>query len=272
MTQIINLGRVVGKTGAQGPQGEKGDTGPQGPVGATGPQGIQGQRGAQGPQGVPGAQGPQGPQGIPGPSVTVSPALDSPSDNTAAASSTVKFLYDKITPVFNRVTIDYAGGGSRFFTPNNVYHFTVRDEGVAGLWHGKENRWLWAFDANGQLVAGDVCTVGVHQTWYNLTSSRYPGVVYTNTTGRPILVSVSCRVSASTNKAPPLGGSGTISPVGGGSPASAVGAKYASLYVGDGVEVAHISDATGTFVVSAVVPPGVGYFVLGSVVIWTELR
>lgn len=41
----IDLGRVVGNTGPQGPQGE---TGPQGPQGETGPQGPQGPAGADG--------------------------------------------------------------------------------------------------------------------------------------------------------------------------------------------------------------------------------
>ncbi len=58
-----------GDTGAQGPQGDKGDTGAQGPqgdkgdTGAQGPQGDKGDTGAQGPQGDKGDTGAQGPQG-----------------------------------------------------------------------------------------------------------------------------------------------------------------------------------------------------------------
>lgn len=45
---IIDLGPVVGATGATGPQGPKGDTGPQGPRGITGSQGPKGDTGAPG--------------------------------------------------------------------------------------------------------------------------------------------------------------------------------------------------------------------------------
>ena len=37
--------------------------------------------------------------------------------------------------------------------------------------------------------AGDL-SVGVSQTWQNVTSSRTAGTTYTNSTGRPIMVSV----------------------------------------------------------------------------------
>ena len=46
------------RSGAQGPQGEKGDTG------ARGPAGEKGDPGARGPQGTPGAKGEQGEPGI----------------------------------------------------------------------------------------------------------------------------------------------------------------------------------------------------------------
>lgn len=45
---IIDLGPVVGATGATGPQGPKGDTGPQGPKGVTGTRGPKGDTGAPG--------------------------------------------------------------------------------------------------------------------------------------------------------------------------------------------------------------------------------
>ena len=77
----IDLGKVVGPQGIQGPkgdagaqgpagpqgeQGPKGDTGPQGATGPAGPKGDKGDTGAQGetgPQGETGATGPQGPKG-----------------------------------------------------------------------------------------------------------------------------------------------------------------------------------------------------------------
>ena len=70
--QTVDLGKVVGDTGPQGPKGDTGATGPRGPAGAqgakgdTGAQGPQGDTGPQGPQGETGPQGPAGPKGDPG--------------------------------------------------------------------------------------------------------------------------------------------------------------------------------------------------------------
>ncbi len=65
----INLGKVVGKDGEQGIQGEKGEQGEQGiqgEKGEQGEQGIQGEKGEQGEQGIQGEKGEQGEQGIQG--------------------------------------------------------------------------------------------------------------------------------------------------------------------------------------------------------------
>ena len=65
----VDLGQVVGPTGATGPQGPKGDkgatgdTGPQGPKGDTGATGATGPQGPKGATGSKGATGPQGPKG-----------------------------------------------------------------------------------------------------------------------------------------------------------------------------------------------------------------
>lgn len=65
----LDLGKVVGDPGPQGPQGipgPKGDpgaTGPEGPAGAKGDPGATGPTGATGPQGPQGPEGPRGPQG-----------------------------------------------------------------------------------------------------------------------------------------------------------------------------------------------------------------
>ena len=70
-----STGALVWTTGAQGPQGLKGDTGtigavgPQGPIGSTGPAGATGAQGLKGDTGTIGAVGPagvQGPQGLKG--------------------------------------------------------------------------------------------------------------------------------------------------------------------------------------------------------------
>lgn len=50
----------------------------------------------------------------------------------------------------------------------------------------------------GTVAAGDDSrlnsVLGVGQTWQLVTASRTPGVTYTNSTGRPIFVSVTCRI------------------------------------------------------------------------------
>lgn len=59
----VDLGQVVGPTGATGPQGPKGDTGATGPRGPKGDTGATGETGPQGPKGDTGATGATGPQG-----------------------------------------------------------------------------------------------------------------------------------------------------------------------------------------------------------------
>jgi hypothetical protein len=50
---------------------------------------------------------------------------------------------------------------------------------------------------NGSTGAVTVGSVGVGQTWQNVASSRAIGTTYTNSTGKPIMVSVSCSRSSS---------------------------------------------------------------------------
>lgn len=50
---------------------------------------------------------------------------------------------------------------------------------------------------NGDTGAVTVNVIGNGQTWQNVTASRTKGTVYTNTTGRPILVNVSWLQSTS---------------------------------------------------------------------------
>ena len=58
--QTVDLGKVVGDTGPQGPKGDTGATGPRGPAGA---QGAKGDTGAQGPKGDTGPAGEKGEKG-----------------------------------------------------------------------------------------------------------------------------------------------------------------------------------------------------------------
>lgn len=65
----INVGKLQGPPGAQGPMGPQGwigPTGPQGDLGPLGPTGPRGLAGVAGPMGVPGPTGPTGPEGVDG--------------------------------------------------------------------------------------------------------------------------------------------------------------------------------------------------------------
>lgn len=58
----MDLLRIKGDPGPEGPRGDPGPVGPTGLKGETGPQGLQGETGPAGPQGIPGPVGPVGPQ------------------------------------------------------------------------------------------------------------------------------------------------------------------------------------------------------------------
>lgn len=91
----------------------------------------------------------------------------------------------------------------------------------------------------GNVASG---VLGTGQTWQNLTASRAAGVIYTNTTGRPIFVSV--RES----------GDGTK-----------------SLTV-DGLAVAHGSGTSYDATLATIVPNNSTYSFSGAFNFWGELR
>ena len=266
MTQTINLGRVVGRTGDTGPQGEKGDTGPQGPQGIPGAQGPQGQRGAIGPQGPQGIQGPQGPQG---PAVPLNDSLVSDSRETAATSSTVKWLHDRLVPLSDHIPVIYDVNDARMdiHTPMYRYVLSLRDDGSLGWWSVAERRWKILFDASGNLIVGGLNTsLGFAQNWYNVKSSRAGGVVYINTTGRPIMLDVECKLAAENfDHTKPVGiVSGATKPVKG------VGFNCAKLYIND-IVLKNVN-SLGVHSLIAVVPPGHAYKIDGNISRWHELR
>ncbi|QHJ78634.1 MAG: hypothetical protein [Bacteriophage sp.] len=267
MAQIINLGRVVGRTGDRGPQGEKGEKGDTGPQGIPGPQGPQGQRGAIGPQGPQGIQGPQGPQG---PAVPLSDSLTSDSGDTAATSRAIKRLNDRMSPVLDHVFVvaDQNGDG-RLDLDSHLHQstITVHDNGLFGLWSHTENRWKFLFDASGNLIVGGVNTsLGFAQNWYNVKSSRAGGVVYINTTGRPIMLDVECTLAAGNfDHTRPAGvATGATKPVKG------VGFNCAKLCIND-IVLKNVN-SLGVHSLITVVPPGHAYKIDGNISRWHELR
>lgn len=94
---------------------------------------------------------------------------------------------------------------------------------------------------------------GVEQSWQNLTSSRASGVTYTNSTARPILVSIS--LADTYSKSPTV-----------------------SIYVGGVLILTNhydLNDNFGSFSHSFIVPSGSTYSIsspLSTIQTWSELR
>ncbi|WP_392562474.1 collagen-like protein [Orbus sturtevantii] len=157
----------------QGPKGEKGDAGPQG---------------EQGPQGE------AGPQGEKGETVTLSDSLTLASSTVAASSNAVQTLNALVEPIYRSVAVDpnNVGGTLLLFAPDGSYRYSlqVKADGHNGVWDDVNKKWLYCFNPDGYLVHGIVPSIGVGQSYQNVTSSRLNYVTYTNTTSRPILASV----------------------------------------------------------------------------------
>ena len=107
------------------------------------------------------------------------------------------------------------------------------------------------------MLATSVIPIGVGQTWQNLTSSRTLAGSYTNSTGRPIYISVTCTNAGSS------GATGFVLTVSGVS----VGSTYIIQQTGAGNYNTNLS---------AVVPDGATYNLSGGVSVtlqnWSELR
>ena len=94
-----------------------------------------------------------------------------------------------------------------------------------------------------------VRAIGINQSWNNVSASRAPGTVYTNTTGRPIMVNI------------------TFNPTG-----STASVSVASIQVGATTTVSGYSNYQ---TISFIVPAGSTYQtsnIAGSINYWAELR
>ena len=112
-----------------------------------------------------------------------------------------------------------SGVETNMFNPNGNLYFIVNNGNVSGV-SSTQYGMIWGFDGAGRLIAGKVpisqvegvvqsvgtsaqnimsqkattdaininASVGVNQSWINMTASRTAGVNYTNTTGRPICI------------------------------------------------------------------------------------
>lgn len=157
--------------------------------------------------------------------VQLSNAISSASETTAATSKAVKITYDLANtkqPAGNYADgniFSSSGAETNMFNPSGNLYFIVNNGNVSGV-SSTQYGMIWGFDGAGRLTSGKVpvsqiegivqsigistqnvmsqkattdainvaASVGVNQSWINMTASRTAGVNYTNTTGRPICV------------------------------------------------------------------------------------
>ncbi|WP_392561548.1 phage tail protein [Orbus sturtevantii] len=186
--------------------------------------------------------------------VQLSSAIDSESEQTAATSKAVKILNDRVSPIYSNASISVDNnkiGAFNLFSPSHRYMLAVKNDGWSGVWDCELSKWQYAFDPNGYLAVGTIPTLGVNQSWQDVTLQRNNNVIYTNTSGKPIIVSI-------------------VSPWGD-------GVNVIDIYT-QGVNVARLSEANSwnhVNTVNAIIPVGATYTVVWTKrapAIWAELR
>lgn len=107
-------------------------------------------------------------------------------DETGVISTTA------ISGAANSASVVYSQT-ARANLPYRLVGFVDSTQAAAGTWATAPSR---VQGAGGQAFAA-MQSIGFGQTWQNVAGSRALGTTYTNTTGRPIEVAVSCGVSTS---------------------------------------------------------------------------
>jgi hypothetical protein len=170
--------------------------------------------------------------------------------NLGAAASGANSDITSLTGLTTPLSVAQGGTGAATLTSNNVLlgNGTSAPQTVAPSTSGNlltSNGTTWA-------SAAPPAAIGVGQTWQTVTGSRSAGTTYQNTTGKPIMVSVSRNGGDN--------GSSFIY-VDTATPAAFVVAQ--TFQIGAGI----------TSQLSAIVPPNNYYRYTGdSIVLWTELR
>lgn len=107
----------------------------------------------------------------------VSPALGTPS---ALVGTNITGTASGLSIGGNAATASNPASGGSFITSSNIGSQSVNYANTAG--NGGVT------SVNGSTGAVTVTSIGVGQTWQNVTGSRSSGTSYTNSTGKPILV------------------------------------------------------------------------------------
>jgi hypothetical protein len=135
-------------------------------------------------------------------------------------------------------------------SPYRVVGYIDIAEATAGTWATAPTT---VQGAGGQAMAA-MQSLGMGQTWQNVTANRAPSMTYYNTTGRPISVNIGAYMSGATY-APILTINGSITIAGGGAVATS---SWVSLF--------------------AIIPPGASYSLnattgsISSISVWSEMR
>lgn len=177
-------------------------------------------------------------------------------------------LQDSNASIYPSVEGSYAeAGGTYTEVPSNTTHLVVNDgtdtfivemsSEVSGTISALDPSALTATIGGTSITLArlDLSTLlasknnfGIDQSWQNVTSSRSNNVVYTNNTGSPIQISVSCNLSTSGNIYFRLGSSNDI--------------------------LARFEGVNGGFCLTPIIPAGGTYrfTTSGTIISWWELR
>jgi len=121
--------------------------------------------------------------------VQLSSVVDSDSEQTAATSKAVKTVNDKVSPISDHITINDGNISTDVYAPKKRFIFQVKDNGDSGVWDVQLSKWAYSFNIDGYLNDG-AAGIGVNQSWVDVTSDRALNAIYTNTSNKPIFVSI----------------------------------------------------------------------------------
>jgi len=159
---------------------------------------------------------------------------------------------------------NYANGDTFYDTAENTgvrtrdkkFLISVGASGTMGFWNEAKQQFVFWVDSDGKLLKGIVpaalvsglAEIGVNQTWRDVTKQRALNTVYTNSSGKPIFVSVSGKDQQQKS--------------------------YIDLWIGAVRASTYYKDANSDAPVSAIVPAGAAYKVTtvgGALINWAEL-
>lgn len=141
-------------------------------------------------------------------------------------------------------------------TRDKNFLISVGTDGTMGFWSEDKQKFVFWVDSDGKLLNGTIpaarvtglSEIGVGQSWKDMASQRAFNTVYTNSTGKPISVSVTGRNQTQQS--------------------------YTELWVGSVKVSSNYKESNSDSAVSAIIPAGANYKVMatgGTLLNWAEL-